>query len=175
MCGIAGYIMFSGFVKDTTIIQKMTETLYHRGPDDAGTKLFGHSDYELALGQRRLSILDLTESGHQPMNYKHLWTVYNGEVYNFKDIRDELMGLGHSFTSQSDTEVILHAFEQWNVRAVDKFIGMFAFAIYNEREDVFYIFRDRAGVKPLHYYSNNDASVFMFASELKYLPQAPLF
>ncbi len=172
MCGIVGFITFDTFFEDTVIVE-MTNSLHHRGPDDYGFKNFETDTFQLAIGHRRLSILDTSENGHQPMRYKYLWTVYNGEVYNFKGIREKLIELGHSFKTESDTEVILHAFEEWNIRAVDHFIGMFAFLIYDELAQKCYLFRDRAGVKPLHYY--DAGPIFMFASELKAFHKHPAF
>lgn len=172
MCGITGYVNSTKKLK-ADIIEKMTSVIQHRGPDSFGTKSVSSNNYHLAMGHRRLSILDISSDGHQPMNYKHLWIVYNGEVYNFKEIKEELIGLGHSFNSQSDTEVILHAFDAWGNKAVHKFIGMFAFSIFNEKENKLFIYRDRTGVKPLYYYS--DKEHFMFASELKCFHENPLF
>ena len=151
----------------------MTTIAAHRGPDDSGHIEFKEDAFQLALGHRRLSILDVSAGGHQPMRYKHLTIIYNGEVYNFKDIKEELKALGHQFTSTSDTEVILHAFDEWDVECVHKFIGMFAFNIYDATEKCFYLFRDRSGVKPLYYYNSDE--LFMFASELKSFHEHPDF
>ncbi|WP_179008430.1 asparagine synthase (glutamine-hydrolyzing) [Winogradskyella forsetii] len=172
MCGIVGYINFSETLPQE-VIYNMTQMLHHRGPDDYGVKSFKNSSYEVALGQKRLSILDVSADGHQPMQYEHYWIVYNGEIYNFKEIKEKLENLGHQFVSKSDTEVILHAFKEWGEQAVDQFIGMFAFMIYNEKQEEFYIYRDRAGVKPLYYYENDKG--FMFASELKAFHKHPNF
>lgn len=160
MCGIAGFKDKSKLFVD---IEKMTTALSHRGPDDHGYYL--HND--IALGHRRLSIIDLSCSGHQPMYFENLALVYNGEIYNFKEIRAELEKNGYHFQSSSDTEVVIKAFHCWRVKCVDKFIGMFAFAILDKTENALYLFRDRAGVKPLYYFKKNNR--FAFASELKAL------
>ncbi len=172
MCGIVGFVDRS---KKTTsdILQTMTDTLHHRGPDDSGYKFVEKQIFQLGLGHRRLSILDLSSLGHQPMTFEHLSMVYNGEVYNFKEIKTELEFLGYAFESHSDTEVILKAFHQWGVESVHKFRGMFAFSIYDSKKEILYIFRDRVGVKPLYYYHKSD--IFLFASELKALAPHPDF
>lgn len=166
MCGIAGFIDFS---KRTSAAQlkEMTDTLTHRGPDDAGYELFEDPDAHIGFGQRRLSILDLSALGHQPMHFEHLVVDFNGEIYNFMEIRAELEACGYQFRSHSDTEVILKGFHCWGMKVVDKFIGMFAFALYDKQARKVYIVRDRAGVKPLYYFAKND--IFLFGSELKAL------
>jgi asparagine synthase (glutamine-hydrolysing) len=172
MCGICGFV--TKYNWDSKVIQNMVAIMHHRGPDDSGFIIENNdSSHQIALGQARLSIIDLSPSGHQPMHYKHLSIVFNGEVYNFKEIREELRNLGHVFISNSDTEVILHAFELWHIQCVHKFIGMFAFVIYDRKANKLYCCRDRAGVKPFFYY-HNDAT-FIFASELKALHQHPGF
>ena len=166
MCGIVGVV---DRTKTTTseILQTMTDTLHHRGPDDSGYTFVENENYHLGLGHRRLSILDLSSHGHQPMTYEHLSIVYNGEVYNFQEIKKELEESGYSFDSYSDTEVILKAFHKWGIESVHKFRGMFAFTVYDSKKESIYIFRDRVGVKPLYYYQKN--GLFLFASELKAL------
>lgn len=143
----------------------MRDTLFRGGPDDAG--LFVDQKAGLALGHRRLSIIDLSANGHQPMTAGSNTVCYNGEVYNFLELRRELEGLGHSFVSTSDTEVVLKAFSQWGPDCVQQLNGMFAFAVWNASEKNLCLFRDRMGVKPLYYYNYN--GVFAFASELKAL------
>jgi len=172
MCGITGFIDFK---KNTsaTLLSKMVKTLLHRGPDDFGTEIYMSDHASVGFGQTRLSILDLSPAGHQPMHYKNLSIVYNGEVYNFLEIKKELRGLGHRFKSSSDTEMILHAFEEWGVECVEKFIGMFVFVIYDKEQCKIFAFRDRAGVKPFYYYDRN--GVFLFGSELKALLKHPSF
>ncbi len=169
MCGIAGVITkcFSSRQELETNCLKITNTLEHRGPDDCG--VWAYEAKGVALGQRRLSILDLSPLGHQPMVSKdgNFVIVYNGEVYNFKEIRAQLEGHGFKFKGGSDTEVILAAVQFWGVeKAVKKFIGMFAFALYDIKAHKIFLVRDRLGIKPLYYGKLSDGS-FIFASELK--------
>ena len=154
MCGIAGFIG-----QDKEKIISMLDSINHRGPDDRGI----YQDNNVTLGHVRLSILDLTSHGHQPMEFDNLVIIFNGEVYNFKEIRESLKE--YEFFSNSDTEVVLKAFHKWGVRAVDKFIGMFAFCIYDKKNKKLFLFRDRVGVKPLYYYF--DGKNFAFASEVR--------
>ncbi len=156
MCGIVGFNS-----KKTEVLDAMLKSIHHRGPDDSGT----FEDAHISLGHARLSILDLSAHGHQPMSYEHLEMVFNGEVYNFQEIRLELEADGYSFVSDSDSEVVLKSFHKWGKSAVDRFIGMFAFAIYDKQAKEMYIFRDRVGVKPLYYYHDKDT--FIFASEIR--------
>jgi len=174
MCGIVGVIDYNQS-SSKRVLKKMTDTLYHRGPDDSGYEFFEEEEYQLGFGHRRLSIQDqdLSTHGHQPMSYGDLSIIYNGEVYNFKEIREELEILGYTFFSNSDTEVILKAFHQWGIKSVDKFRGMFAFSIYDKEKDKIYIFRDRVGVKPLYYYQKD--GLFLYASELKAFYSHPKF
>jgi len=164
MCGIVGFCDFSKKSNKQTLV-KMTDILHHRGPDDSGYSFYENEFAHIGLGHRRLSILDLSEHGHQPMIYQNLTIIYNGEVYNFKEIKKELEILGYVFESDSDTEVILKAFHKWGLKSVDKFRGMFVFSIYDKERKVIYIFRDRVGVKPLYYYTKD--GLFLYASELK--------
>lgn len=172
MCGIAGYIDFK---KETQIevLRGMTDSLEHRGPDGAGYQEFHLDQATVGLGHRRLSIIDLSEGGHQPQFYHENWITFNGEIYNFQKIKNELTKLGHKFESDSDTEVILHAYDEWGLGCVQKFIGMFAIAIFDGKKNDLHLIRDRAGVKPLFYY--NKDGLFMFASELKAFHQHPHF
>jgi len=183
MCGIAGVVYFNGKAVSPQLIAKMTDCMKHRGPDDKGHVLLSpyapHSAIEfrdpseighlphanIALGHRRLSIIDLSESGHQPMcnEDRSIWIVFNGEIYNFQEIRKQLGE--HEFRSRSDTEVILHAYEQWGLDAIRKFNGMFAFALVDLRKNRLFLVRDRIGIKPLYYYL--DSKCLVFASELK--------
>lgn len=172
MCGIAGYIDFNRKT-DREVLSAMVSTMQHRGPDCQGTDFFDLNQASVGLGHARLSILDLSPAGRQPMHYKHLSIVFNGEIYNFQEIREELAGKGHGFMTTSDTEVILHAYEQWGVESVDRFIGMFALAVLDSRKQELILLRDRPGVKPLYYYQYN--GLFLFASELKALHEHPLF
>ncbi len=172
MCGIAGFIDFKK-ISGKDVLQKMVSSLNHRGPDDSGIELFESEEASVGFGQARLSIIDLSSGGHQPMLYKHYTIVYNGEIYNYAEIKQELIQTGHAFVSGSDTEVILHAFEAWGLEAVHKFIGMFVFVIYDAAAKKIYITRDRAGVKPLFY--SMDQGLFLFGSELKALMAHPAF
>lgn len=172
MCGIAGFIDFQQN-SSLGILKKMTDTLYHRGPDGAGYELFETHLAQVGFGHRRLSILDLSEQGKQPMQFQNYWITFNGEIYNFSEIKAELVTLGHVFHSESDTEVIPHAYQQWGEYCLNRFIGMFAFVIYDKTKNEIFIARDRVGVKPLHYYHVN--GLFLFASELKAFHQHPNF
>lgn len=168
MCGFCGYINYKR-PQTEGVIKRMVEVINHRGPDDSGVFNDLCNDYQVSLGHARLSIIDLSPLGHQPMQFENLTIVYNGEVYNYKEIRDELYSLGHTFVSNSDTEVILHSFKEWGRDCVTRFIGMFAFVIYDKVDRKLYICRDRAGVKPLYYYLSDDCLVF--GSELKSIMQ----
>ena len=172
MCGICGFIDFK-FNSDVDVLYNMTSTLHHRGPNDKGLEVEQFEFARVGFGHTRLSILDLSTAGRQPMNYKNLLIVFNGEIYNYKEIGEELINLGHNFISESDTEILLHAFDEWGISSIDKFIGMFAFAILNKDNNKIYLVRDRAGVKPLYYYWND--GLFLFASELKSITKHPRF
>ncbi|MEI8048955.1 MAG: asparagine synthase (glutamine-hydrolyzing) [Bacteroidota bacterium] len=164
MCGIAGYVDFNKNTSKGTI-EKMVQVLNHRGPDDNGAEIYNTNTADIGLGQARLSIIDLSYAGHQPMHYKNLSIVFNGEIYNYKEIKIILIELGHVFISNSDTEVILHAYEQWGKEFVHRLIGMFVIVVYNKDKQKILILRDRAGVKPVHCYWQD--GLFLFASELK--------
>jgi asparagine synthase (glutamine-hydrolysing) len=151
----------------------MTTTLDHRGPDDSGTEFYQDDIAAIGFGHTRLSIIDLSTSGHQPMTYKNLSIIFNGEIYNYQEIKKELAERNHQFKSTSDTEVILHAFKEWGPECVEKFIGMFVFVIYDAEQKKVTIFRDRAGVKPLYYYLERE--LFLFGSEMKALMKHPSF
>ena len=166
MCGIVGIFDTKGpSVIDKNILSKMNETLFHRGPDEGGI----HVEPGVGLGHRRLSIIDLS-SGQQPLYNEDgtVVVVYNGEIYNFKILADELKKCGHTFKTHCDTEVIVHAWEQWGEKCVDKFRGMFAFAIWDRNKKTLFLARDRLGIKPLHYAVLPNGQ-FIFASELKAL------
>ncbi len=160
MCGIAGIYSKKGIDKEQ--VKRATELLRHRGPDDSGY----YFDDKIAFGHRRLKIIDLSENAKQPMcnEDESLWLVFNGEIYNFQELRKELEGR-HEFKSKSDTEVILHAYEEWGPACVEKFNGMWAFAIWNAKQKELFLARDRLGVKPIYYYLDSDR--FIFASEIK--------
>jgi asparagine synthase (glutamine-hydrolysing) len=172
MCGIAGFVDFN---RNTGIdvLRRMTDAMLHRGPDDGGHEVYEAPGVAIGFGQRRLSILDLSPLGHQPMHFGDLIVNFNGEIYNFKEIRKELEEKGYSFTSWSDTEVILKGYHCWGLGVLDKFIGMFAIALYDKRKEQVILIRDRAGVKPLYYYWNKD--ILLFGSELKALYQHASF
>lgn len=164
MCGISGIIDKKNEHISRLELEKMTDVIKHRGPDG-----FGYFyDNSLGLGHRRLAILDLSESGEQPMTRSDRWTiVYNGEVYNYLELREELMQQGFSFSSETDTEVILAAYAFWGEECVNKFNGMWAFAIYDHVEQTLFCSRDRFGIKPF-YYTETESS-FAFGSEIKQL------
>jgi len=171
MCGIFGIVARKAQVPDG-VLERGTQSLAHRGPDDSGTILLRDSvpdPVEIGLGNRRLAILDLSPLAHQPMNDAETgnWIVYNGEIYNFRDIRDELEQGGTIFVSQSDTEVVLKAYARWGEDCLAKFRGMFAFAIWDARRHRLVIARDPMGIKPLYYAQSG--THFLFASEVRTL------
>ena len=172
MCGIAGFIDFNK-LSNEEILASMGYAMRHRGPDGKGIKLFQEDSYQLGLAHQRLSIIDVSSGGEQPMKFDNLWICYNGEIYNFKAIKQELAALGHVFISSSDTEVILHAFSQWGIECIHRFTGMFAFVIYDLIKQELICIRDRAGVKPFYYYCHK--GLFLFASELKAIHEHPAF
>ncbi len=169
MCGISGLVTTSGEPVDQAVLEAMTERLRHRGPDDGGVWLGGSGDVQVGLGARRLSVIDLSARGHMPMASAdgRLRITYNGEVYNFKEVRRELEASGSVFRSDTDTEVVLQAYARWGPECLHRFNGMFAFAVWDERERELFVARDRLGVKPL-YYATWDKH-FGFASEIKAL------
>lgn len=171
MCGIAGKVVFNGKIQPSDV-KRMTDRLSHRGPDDDGIEVFD----TCGLGQRRLAIIDLSPKGHQPMSYdsKRYWITFNGEIYNYAQLRGRLISKGYRFRSQSDTEVILAMYAQYKEKCVQHFNGMFAFAIFDKKEQTLFAARDRMGKKPLKYYFSSDT--FIFASEIKALftqPEVP--
>jgi len=166
MCGICGFFDTSHST-GAAQLEAMTLTLQHRGPDGSGTQVFNSPHGSLGLGHRRLSIIELSPLGKQPMAFKHLWVSFNGEIYNHAELRQELEQLGHCFTSHSDTEVLLQAYARWGNAAISRFTGMFAFALYNSQTQSLLLCRDRAGVKPLFYYCHK--GLLLFGSELKAL------
>ena len=169
MCGIAGFVDFSGLDPSDARarIKRMTDSIEHRGPDAEGFYVDSHA----ALGHRRLSIIDLG-SGQQPMAAAEgrVQIVFSGEIYNFQPLRAELEGRGHLFRTQSDTEVILQAYLAWGEQCVERLFGMFAFAIWDARQQRLFMARDRVGKKPLYF--RRDGSRIVFASELKALRAA---
>ncbi len=174
MCGIVGICQFDDKNVQRETLLKMRETLKHRGPDDQG--LFISSNQQVGLGHRRLSIVDLTAAGNQPMSNEDatVWITYNGEIYNYHSLRSQLQTLGHHFKSQTDTEVIVHAYEEFGPECLHKLNGMFAFAIYDQKKNQVFAARDRFGIKPF-YYLLKESRTFAFASEIKALIHAPHF
>lgn len=164
MCGIVGLFGF----EDSTLLRNMLNAIKHRGPDDEGV----FSDDTVSLGIRRLAIVDI-EHGNQPIHNeeKTVWIVFNGEIYNYPEVRDELIKLGHRFDSNSDTETIVHAYEEWGIDCLQKLNGMFAFAIWDKNKKRLFLARDRIGVKPLYYCGSPNR--FLFASEIKALITNP--
>ena len=164
MCGISGIINKSGDKVCDNRLKTMNDKIIHRGPDSEGF----YYDKNVAFGHRRLSILDLSSLGHQPMNYLDRYVItYNGEIYNYIEIKNELISLGYNFVSGTDTEVILASYDCWKEKSLQKFNGMWAFAIHDKLEQNIFLARDRFGVKPLYYKDNNDE--FLFSSEIKQL------
>jgi asparagine synthase (glutamine-hydrolysing) len=170
MCGLAGILDLSGAADGdrARVVRAMTDTLVHRGPDDAGS----FSDAHITLGHRRLSIIDVA-TGHQPLANEDgsVWVVLNGEIYNYRDLRTRLIAKGHVFATRSDTEVIVHAYEEWGADCVEQLCGMFAFAVWDQRRRQLLLARDRVGKKPLYY--AQVAGRLAFASELKALLAVP--
>jgi asparagine synthase (glutamine-hydrolysing) len=169
MCGISGIATVGDSPVARDLLEAMNERLRHRGPDDGGVWLSGSGDVRVGLAARRLSIIDLSPRGHMPMTSAdgRFVITYNGEVYNFRETRRELEALGHTFRSDTDTEVILNAYAQWGPECLHRLNGMFAFAVWDERERELFVARDRLGVKPLHYAEWDGR--FAFASEMKAL------
>jgi len=172
MCGLVGWFERDGGV-DPAALTRMRDSLARRGPDDAGLEILDGG--RAGLGFRRLSILDLSEAGHQPMATpdKQIWIIFNGEVYNFAELRHELEGKGHSFRSGSDTEVVLAAYQAWGERCLERFIGMFSLVIWDGRQRKVFAARDRLGIKPLLY--TTDGGRLVLASELRAIMAAPGF
>lgn len=166
MCGIAGFIDFKKQSTEADL-RGMAGCLQHRGPDGDGTHFTETQNAAVGLGHRRLSIIDLSTTANQPMHFAGLHIVFNGEIYNYNEIRDELIALGHQFQTHSDTEVILHAWRQWGEKSIERWHGMFAIALFDEHKNEVICIRDRAGVKPFYYYQND--GLFLFSSELKSL------
>jgi len=160
MCGICGIHDPEGNI-DQDLIKRMSEVLTHRGPDDEGY----HFEDRIGLGFKRLSIIDL-DTGNQPManEDESIWIVHNGEIYNFHSLRKQLEEKGHEFKTRSDTEVIIHGYEEWGEEVVHKLNGMFAFALWDAKNEKLFMVRDRLGIKPLYYHLRGDR--LLFASEI---------
>ncbi|HEY0386199.1 MAG TPA: asparagine synthase (glutamine-hydrolyzing), partial [Pyrinomonadaceae bacterium] len=179
MCGIAGILAYqertgvsdreSAKAKLSAPLARMVESLLHRGPDDNGAEVFQAASVSVALGHLRLSILDLSAAGHQPMRDAHTgnWITFNGEIYNFREIRERLDSDPNNWRSESDTEVILRAYERWGRDCLLHLRGMFAFALWDEQRQELFIARDRLGIKPLYYF--NGGGHFLFSSEVRAL------
>ena len=168
MCGFAG---FTNYIKDNgTVLEKMMDRIVHRGPDSAGK----YVDEDVALGFRRLSIIDLAE-GDQPMFNEDgsMVLVFNGEIYNFKDLREELIAAGHTFKNRSDSEVLIHGYEEWGTELVKRLRGMFAFVIFDKRDKSIFAARDMFGIKPFYYTFMENS--FIFGSEIKSFLEHPDF
>ena len=172
MCGICGYVSKKNITAEQ--LKVMNDTMYHRGPDDSGEEIYEMPDgWQVGFAQRRLSILDLSALGHQPMHSadRRVSVVYNGEIYNYREIKEELAD--YPFRSNCDTEVIIAAYLKWGIRCVERFNGMFAIALYDRDKQDVYLVRDRIGKKPLYYWYEDGNLVF--ASELKPIMKCPGF
>ena len=172
MCGISGIVDYNHILIQEERITRMLGSLAYRGPDDRGqwTGLSNGGSgprASVGLGHQRLSIIDLSAAGHQPMSNEDdsVWIAYNGEIYNFQELKAQLIQKGHRFKSDTDTEVIVHLYEEDGLKAVERLNGMFAFAIWDEKINRLWVCRDRVGIKPLVYYW--DGETFAFASEIK--------
>jgi asparagine synthase (glutamine-hydrolysing) len=170
MCGIAGQFHLHNKRVGSSVtpikavdIEKMCQAMQHRGPNQQAVRLWKHGGF----GFRRLSIIDLSDNGQQPManEDESLWLIFNGEIYNYRSLRDELQKLGHRFRSDTDSEVVLHGFEAWGKKLLDKIEGMYAFALYRPDDHYLLLVRDPFGIKPLYYYQNQQQLIF--ASEIR--------
>src|ERR1700680_4878225 len=168
MCGIVGIVSLAGKPIFEQELRDMCATILHRGPDDEGIYL----NTNVGLGMRRLSIIDLA-SGQQPVRNEDgsVWVVLNGEIYNFVELREKLRARGHHFSTRSDTEVIVHLYEEYGNDCVHHLRGMFEFALWDERRQTFLLARDRLGIKPVYYAESGGRLIF--ASELKSILQLP--
>ncbi|MDQ3050542.1 MAG: asparagine synthase (glutamine-hydrolyzing) [Bacteroidota bacterium] len=170
MCGIVGIIdSKQSHQANMELLNSMLKVQHHRGPDATGT----WTDEHIFLGHNRLSIIDLSEAGNQPMHYKSFSLLFNGEIYNYIELKKELEALGHVFVSHCDSEVIPHAFEEWGTDCVKRFVGMWAFIIWDKKNQSLFASRDRFGIKPFYYLHEGER--FVFASEIKTLKSSPLF
>jgi asparagine synthase (glutamine-hydrolysing) len=170
MCGIAGYLeVQTGQAPNPAILERMTRTIRHRGPDAHRMR----QDGPVALGHLRLSIVDLSEAGSQPMSNEtgDVWIVYNGEIFNHASLRPDLERAGHRYRSRTDTETVVHGWEEYGASCLDKFRGMFSFALWDEKKQTLFCARDRLGIKPFYYFW--DGKTFVFASEIKALLEHP--
>lgn len=172
MCGIVGFIDYKK-KSSKEMLENMCNVLTHRGPDAGNYFLKEYDDFQIGLGHRRLSIIDLEATANQPMIFEDWVIVFNGEIYNYAEIKKELLSKGRLFKTNSDTEVILQAFDEWGENCVNHFIGMFAFILFNREKKEIYTIRDRTGIKPLHVYNNGN--IIMWASEIKAFHKHPEF
>ena len=172
MCGIYGYVSSRGGIQPE-ILRRMGDTLRHRGPDDEGEWIRHSEELAVALGHKRLSIIDLTSAAKQPISDEDgkIWLTYNGEIYNFRELRSELAAKGHTFKSTSDGEIIVHLYEEMGAACLERLKGMFAFALWDKTQQSLFLARDRIGKKPLHY-AIDDGGI-AFASEIKALLKHP--
>src|SRR4030042_1983549 len=163
MCGICGFINPPNIKVSLTTLKQMSQTISHRGPDDRGEVILKN----VALANRRLAILDLSAAGHMPMSnpQKTIWITYNGEIYNYPQLKQELIEKGYHFRSHADTEAILYLYDAYGVEAFAKLVGMFAISIWDVRKKELVLARDHFGIKPLHYYLKD--GLFIFGSEIK--------
>lgn len=164
MCGIVGFVDYNKNLTTKTL-DDLIVSILHRGPDDTGKCFEVNDDYNLGIGHTRLSIIDPSKKGNQPMYHNNMIISYNGEVYNFKSIRNELINEGYIFETNTDTEVVLKSFDFWGLKFVEKFNGIFAISIFDKKTQKIYLLRDRLGVKPLYWHFDNN--FFLFSSELK--------
>jgi len=166
MCGICG----TTGIADERLMRRMCEVLVHRGPDDTG--FYIDKENKISLGVRRLSIIDL-KGGHQPIHDedKKIWIIFNGEIYNFVELREFLKKKGHSFYTRTDTETIVHLYEEYGEACVNVLQGMFVFALWDKKEKKFFIARDRLGIKPLYYYERKGKLII--GSEIKAILEHP--
>ncbi|HNS54270.1 MAG TPA: asparagine synthase (glutamine-hydrolyzing) [Syntrophales bacterium] len=173
MCGICGAVTVNGGGIDEAVLRRMTDVMTHRGPDESGVYLRRADGMSVGLGHRRLSIIDLTEAGRQPLSNEDgtVWLVFNGEIYNHPELRRELEGGGHRFRSNTDSEVIVHLYEEQGPRCAEKLEGMFAFALWDERTETLVLSRDRIGIKPLVWWRGG--GTLLFASEIRSILQHP--
>jgi len=173
MCGICGAVTTNGSRVDEAVLRGMTDVMTHRGPDGSGLYLRHERGVSVGLGHRRLSIIDLSEAGRQPLSNEDgtVWLVFNGEIYNHPELRRELEAKGHRFRSHTDSEVIVHLYEEEGIRCARRLAGMFAFAVWDERAGTLVLGRDRIGIKPLVYWIGGDT--FLFASEIKSILKHP--
>jgi len=172
VCGITGFWDFKKIATKANLLL-ITDALCHRGPDDTGS--FFDPSQGVGLGHTRLTIIDLSSQARQPMSNDpdSIWVTFNGEIYNYRELRQELICKGRQFKTNSDTEVILKAYEEWGIQCISRFRGMFAFVLWDANHKKLFLVRDRLGVKPLYYYY--DDHLLLFASELKALAVHPEF